>query len=356
MKGGSTMQDHLKRAAAMIGSARSLIVTAHQRPDGDAIGSLLGLAAALKDQGRKVLCYTNDPVKANFRFLPGADQVCHQLPEDLSDFDTAVILDCHEPERIGPEGRRLVQSVPRLCVLDHHLGDGLCGTVESECVQVIDTSACATGAICLDLLELLGWAVTRDVAACLYTAVMTDTGGFAYSNTSARTFEIARKLVEKGADPYEISACVFETRALSQLKMLGEALAGLETFFDGRFSLMQVGPEMFRKWGCTEADTDEFVAYARSVDGVEVAALVKEFVPGRISVSLRSKFYVNVAALAAEFGGGGHFHAAGFKTKGSSEKVIEMLLDRVASYLEAPSSTADTPVSGRIRAAGQGIC
>ncbi len=355
--GGKDLQKRLSKAAAMISSADSLLVTAHQRPDGDAVGSLLGLASALKAQGRRVLCYTNDPIKANFRFLPGSDQICHELPDDLSSIDTLVILDCHDPERIGPEGRRLVEAIGRICVLDHHLGQGLCGSVRSECVQVIETSACATGAICLGLLELLGWPVTRDVATCLYTAIMTDTGGFAYSNTSSFTFEVARKLVEKGADPYRISANVFETRALSQLKMLGEALSGLETYFGGRFSLMQVGPEMFKKWGCTESDTDEFVAYARSIDGVEIAALVKEFIPGRVSVSLRSKFFANVAALAAEFGGGGHFHAAGFKTKGSRQDVIEQLLKRVEAYLDGAQAGAGGSVqSGHIRAAGQAIC
>ncbi len=323
----------LESIASAFREATSLILSAHQRPDGDAAGSLLGLAAALREQGRDVYPYIHDPLKRDLMFLPGSSHICNELPGDISRYDLVVMLDCHESSRLGPNGDELIRHARKIAVLDHHLGEGLCSSVSVECFQFIDPQASATGSICLQLLDLLGWPVSKETATCLYAAIMTDTGGFAYSNTRAETFEMARRLVEYGADPFFVSSSMFENRPLGQLRMLGEALSGMALYCQGRFALMQLTPEMFKKWGCDDSDVGNFVSYARSVEGVEVAAILKEMEPGQISVSLRSKHYLDVATLASEFGGGGHFHAAGFRISGKREEVVAVLRERVSAYL-----------------------
>lgn len=323
----------LKKAAAFMEAGQLFILTGHERPDGDAAGSVLGLGEALSSQGREVFMFASEELSHSLSFMPGASRFRNVLPDNLSREYTLVMLDCHEARRVGEQGERLVRNASSVIILDHHLGDGFCSELSTPCVSVIDTKACASGEICLRLLKILGWEITRNIATCFYTAVITDTGGFRYSNTSSRTFEIARELVLAGADPYEISLNCFESRPLSKLKFLGLALETLEVFYNGRISLMVLTPEMFTMCGARESETDDFVSYARGIDTVEVAILIKETKPGRISVSLRSKHFVNVADLAGRFGGGGHFNAAGFKTTGDPGEVKKKVVALAGEYL-----------------------
>ncbi len=325
--------DSIKEVAEFMKRGSSFILTGHERPDGDAAGSVLGLGEALASQGKDVIMFASEALSKTLAFLPGSSRFQSVLPDNLPHGYTLVMLDCNEAERVGEQGERLVRDASSVVILDHHLGEGFCKEISKPCISLIDTRACATAEICLRLIKALNWTMTKTIATCFYTAVVTDTGGFRYSNTSSTTFDIAKELVLYGADPYEIALHCFESRPVSKLKLLGLALETLETFYNGRVSVMVLTPEMFAICGAKESETDDFVAYARGIDTVEVAILVKEIKSGRISVSLRSKHFVNVAELAGRFGGGGHFNAAGFKTTGDPIEIKERVVALAGEYL-----------------------
>ena len=330
----------LRQVADALQESETLVLTCHVRPDGDAIGSMLGLGEALEASGKQVICYCQDRPNQTLLFLPGTDKLVHQPPRPFPAGAALVVLDCSEADRIGEHGPWLVEQAERLIVLDHHLGQDMCGerpggknSGRRPCVQYINPEIFATGAICLAVVHELGWHVSPAMATNFYAAILTDTGSFRHSNTTALAFDMAAKLVEYGADPYEISDRLFERVPFRKLALLSRALRTLSLDLDGRVATLYVTPSMLEETGATIQDTDDFVRYARCIDGVEVSAFIKEPVHGQVSVSMRSRSWFNVAAVAKSFGGGGHFHAAGFRQPGSARQWRERLLEILAPVL-----------------------
>ncbi len=328
--------DRLNAVCSALEDAESLIITCHVRPDGDAIGSMLGMAAALEAAGKYVICYCQDAPPQTLGFLPGFEKIVHTIIEPFPEETSLLVLDCSEADRIGENGSRLVEAASRLIVVDHHLGQDMCGdrnkdasstrsTSESLCVQYINPDIFATGAICFAIVENMGLPVTPEIATNFYAAILTDTGSFCHSNTTALAFEMAARLVEYGADPYDISDRIFERVPFRKLSLLNLALDTLRLELSGRMAVIHVTRQMLEETQTTLRDCDDFVRYARCIDGVEVSVFIKEVSDGMVSVSLRSRSWFNVAALAKEFGGGGHFHAAGFRANGSAEEWRERL-------------------------------
>ncbi len=320
--------------ADAVEASGNFVLTCHVKPDGDALGSLLGMGLALNQSGRDTVFYTYDQVPEVLSFLPGTEDVVHDLPDPLPENTTLMVLDCGEPHRIGPEHKRLVRQARRILVLDHHLDSGGFADVHPHCISYVDHEMFAAGALVYRLLEELGWPVPKEVATNLYTAILTDTGCFRHSNTTRDAFEIAGALVERGAEPSFVAQKLYQSFPLRRLELLGLVLRTLEVRCHGQVALLQATPEMFRISRATEKDTEDFVSYARCIDTVELAAFIRESHPGQVSVSLRSKEWVNVAELARFFGGGGHFHAAGFRMAGSASDVRKALLERVEGLFE----------------------
>ncbi len=330
-------KNQLKAASELIKNGDLFIVTAHERPDGDALGSMLALGHGLKEAGKEFILYSGDELPKGLSFMPGTSMLTSNIPEKLTNDFVLVLLDCHEPERPGDMGQELFKKAASVLILDHHLGEGPCDGEERTCISIIDPSKCATAQICFELFKELSWPISKEMASCIYTAVLTDTGGFRYSNTKEDTFELAKELVSLGANPYEIALSCFETKPLTKLKLLGLALETLEVHFKGLLSIMTLTPQMFELCGSKESETDDFVSYARAIDTVEVAILIKETKPGLVSVSLRSKRFVNVAEMASHFGGGGHFNAAGFKVEGNPKEIKKQVIALAGTYLNKDS-------------------
>lgn len=326
--------DVLLRVAQVLEASDTLVLTCHVRPDGDAIGSMLGLGLALEAAGRNVIYYTRDIPAENLRFLPGTEKLVHLPPEPFPAGACLVVLDCSETDRIGEHGAYFLDHAERVVVIDHHLGQDMCGSLDSGtgindgfCVQYINPEIFATGAICFALLERLEWPVSPEIATNFYAAILTDTGCFRHSNTTVLAFSMAARLVEYGADPYRISDNLFERLPVRKIELLGRALETISVDLDGMVAMLMVTPAMLQDTGASVQDADDFVCYARCIDGVEVSAFIKEVVPGQVSVSLRSRTWFNVAEAAEIFGGGGHFHAAGFHQPGTAGYWRQRLLD-----------------------------
>jgi phosphoesterase RecJ-like protein len=336
------IEHQLQKIAEFISEYQNFLITAHQKPDGDAVGSLLALHLAMTQAGKTVIPYLADPVPKNLLFLPGSDSILHSSvlsispPPALLEEPILIILDCNELERTGLLPFFSPKSLKTIIVLDHHIAapvplSGFEDNLATEPVICIDTNIFSTAALIYRLIEILKWPVTADIATNIYTGLVTDTGSFCHSNTNAEALEMGAALVRAGANPNKISSQLFQQYPVSRHRLLALALNTIDLQCDGRVGFMHVSPEMFIQSGANEDDAHDFVGYLKSIDTVELAIFIKETSNGQSNISMRSKSYFNVAELAASFGGGGHFHAAGFRMNKPISEIKNMLLGKLSS-------------------------
>jgi len=300
-------------------NSKRVLIASHTNPDGDAVGSLVALGLSLLTLGKEAVLFNESPIPAVYRFLSGVDQVVNRLKEGCI-FDTAVVLDCGDLHRVGGAAP-IVEHIPVVINIDHHVTNTRFGHF-----QLIDPEACATAEIIYRLIFAMEIPVTLEIANAIYTGILTDTGSFRFSNTNRRAFEICEKMVSRGVDPYRIAQQVYGTYSLGRIKLLNLALDSIEISKNGKLSMMVVTQQMIRETRARAEDTDGLINYARGIKDVKVAVLIEELNHGRdgkgvgaknfsplpYHVSLRSDGSVDVAAIAAAFGGGGHSSAAGF--------------------------------------------
>lgn len=307
-------------------NSQSVLLATHVNPDGDAIGSLLAMGLAMESLKIEVKLFCQSPIPALYRFLPWSHRVC-RFPGDIKKYDTAVILDCGEFERVGDSVESLKQ-IPMIINVDHHITNTHFGNI-----NFIDQYACATCEIVYQLLLKMGIMISRPMARCLYTGILTDTGSFRFSNTNRQAFEICEELVKIGVTPYDVAKHVYGQYSLSRIKLLNLALDSLEISENGKISLMTLTQKMLEETGTQNEDIDGMINYARRIKNVKVAVLIQEYQNGqrrsgergRYHVSLRSDGTVDVAGIALSFGGGGHETAAGFCTESHLSHLKEII-------------------------------
>jgi phosphoesterase RecJ-like protein len=322
----SGLAQPLKDAAAAIGESRSIVLACHVNPDGDALGSLLGLALALIPLGKNLVCLSQDGVPDILRFLPGAEMVVQTT--DVLMFDLALVVDSGELARVGETVKPVVARARRIVDIDHHVTAGSFGDI-----RVLDAQAASTAEIVYALLQTLNVPITPDIATCLFTGVITDTGSFRFQNVTPNTLCVAAKLLEAGAPPAHISENVFENRTFAATLLLGQALSTLTQTPDGQIIWAHITAQDFRALGATDQDTEGIVNYVRGVRGAEVGILFREMETGKIRVSLRSRASVNVAEIAARFGGGGHRMASGCTFDGPLADAEQAVVSAVQTAL-----------------------
>ena len=302
------------------------LLASHLNPDGDAVGALIGLGLLLKEMGKEVTLLNPSGVPEIFGFLPESHLVAREVGPAL-DYDGLAILDSGDPERIGDLCERLGEF-PLVVNIDHHTFKEPWGDL-----SWVDVGYGAVGEMVWALAPHLPAHITPAAAQNLYTAIMTDTGSFRYANTTPRTLIAAAELVEQGADPAECARRVYLTFSPGRLELLARVLATLELEDGGRVGFLSADKAVFKETGTTPVDLDGFVDYARGVAGVEVAAVLREEGGGH-KLSLRSWGRVDVAALAARFGGGGHRLAAGMFFPGGLKEAKAAVLKEIRSLLD----------------------
>ena len=290
------------------------VLTSHARPDGDAVGSILACYQLLLALGKKVTPILSDGVPTIYRPLPFAGEIL-QTSTVGEGPDAALILECDTLQRTRLKGL----ETKFLINIDHHPS----GKPFAH-VNWIETSACAVAEMVYWLIKEARVNLTPEMASCLYTAVLTDTGSFCYESTTARTFQLAQELVGYGANPAKIAQNVYFSNPTAKMRLLGAALSNLER--EGPLAWMHVTDKQMRRSGGLEEDLEGLVNYALSIEGVEVAVFFRELPDQRYRVSLRSKGGVNVANIAGYFGGGGHECASGFSIDGPFAKAAERIL------------------------------
>ena len=295
----------------------SFVLTSHARPDGDAIGSALACCQVLRAMGKHADVVLHDAVPRIYRPLPFADQVV-QANRLNGSYEAAIILECDSLLRTrleGLEDRFLIN-------IDHHAS----GRPFAD-VNWIDPHAVATAEMVFRLGREAGVPLSPEIATCLYTALMTDTGSFMFQGTNEHTFALARELTLAGADPAHCARNIYFAHSGAKMRLLGEALRNLNQ--EGHLAWIWVTQEQMERCGAKEEDCEGLVNYALSIADAEVAVFFRELPDGRFRVSLRSKGKVNVAKLAERFGGGGHECASGCAVKGPLQAAVSEILSQL---------------------------
>ncbi len=316
----------VSQAIALIRNSHRIYLATHVRPDGDALGSLLGLALALEAGGWPVARLCQHPCPENYCFLPGAQLLSSQAPEWPADLGIAV--DCDGLKRVGSL-EPTFEALPHLIDIDHHATEQSFGEV-----RLVDPTAAATAEIVYELILALGLSITPEIAICLYAGVLTDTGRFSFSNTTPRSFAVAAELVAHGANPAQTADRIYFQRSYESVRLLGLALERLRLDQDGKIISAVLGAEDFTATGALQADTEGIIDGIRMVGGPVVAAFFTQTENGETRVSLRSNGRPDVSRVALQFGGGGHAPAAGCTLQLDPEIAREQVIAALTQALE----------------------
>jgi len=311
-----------------LSSAQSPALFTHLRPDGDAFGSLLGLAHALQDRGQTPSLHVEGGMIPMYRFLPG-NELVQDIPDQLSEkADVFVVLDTSTRERVGKKTATWKQPVD--LVIDHHVSNPGFGIL-----NLIVPEIPATAGVLFRLFEMAGWKISPATATCLYVGLSTDTGSFRYRGTDAQTLRIAASLVELGADPSDIAKHCYLSVTPERYQLKKLTVETLSIKDNKKSGFLTILPDFYNKSGAKSEDTEGIIEEVTSIQGLEVASLFEFGSGGSLRVSLRSKGKVDVNAIASTFGGGGHRAAAGIRFAKDGEKNRDLVLTAISQAISA---------------------
>jgi bifunctional oligoribonuclease and PAP phosphatase NrnA len=317
-------QTELRKIVDALRANERFIVTTHENPDGDALGSLVAMTLALRGLGKDAIMYLfgDVPLPNEYRFMQ-LDDLQRRLPDDLGE-RVLVAVDAANERRLGMDYVPLLGAVPLTVDIDHHHDNSRFGDL-----NLIVPDASSTGEILRDVLGALGAELTPEIAEALYIAIVTDTGRFQYANTTARALRLAAELVEAGADVHRVFQGVYESVAFAKLKLVARALDHARMMEGGRLVVSHLDKADFAEAGAEEPFSEGIIDYLRAVEGAEMAALIREppTVNGPLRrISLRTtEEGLDVSAIARKCGGGGHKQAAGFPSEGSVEEITDFI-------------------------------
>lgn len=310
-----------------IKESNRIAITFHESPDGDSLGSALALMQGLNKLNKEVYILSKEKAPESFSFLPCSEEIDGLKHEVINETQCVIVLDCGDVKRINAnldfENRKYT-----LINIDHHMSNELYADL-----NYVDTNAAAVSEIVYQMLKIIGINITKDMAVCLYTSLITDTGAFKYSSTTSVTHAIAGDLVNTGIDFSEIHRIIYENKNFERIKFFGKAIEKMELVGD-KICVITITKDMLLQNGnAKDIDTSDIIAFAMQIDTVEVALLIKETEAG-IKASLRSKSKVDVRKIAEKFGGGGHIKASGLAMSDKTvEEARELIINEVENLL-----------------------
>jgi len=313
----------IKEIAEKIKKSKKIAITSHLRPDGDSICTSIALSLMFEQLGKEVDLINKDNTPVPFNNFPLSKRIkIGQIKGE--DYDLIILLECADVSRSGQE----YIDKNFLINIDHHHSNNYYANL-----NWVEPKLSAVGEMAFYLGEELEIKFTPEIATYLYAAIASDTGSFQFSNTTAEALEICSKLIRMGANPTEINEILFAQNPPEKIKLLGQVLSTLELSYNGKIAYIT----MFRKYledlNIKELDTEDITTLVRSIRGVEIVVFFKQTGDSKYRVSLRSKGRINAASLAERFGGGGHFHAAGFSISGEYENVVENVISKVIDFI-----------------------
>lgn len=319
----------IQRFFEALDKAENVLLGTHLNPDGDALGSALAVAHYLKEIGvdHEVLCH--HPAPYNLQFLPGAEKI-RQTPR-RKDFDVGIVVDLSSMDRLG-HIQKYFNHCQTLIIVDHHLTEDPPGDI-----CLIDSKAPATALILAKLFKSYqkNFIFTKEFSTCLLTGIVTDTGGFKWSNTTAESLELSAELMQTGGDLFQINQEVYHNRPLSSVRLLGKTLQIMKTSGSQNLAWASLSQNIFYETGSSEEHTDGLVNELLGIEKIQIAAILRESEDELIRVSLRSKGNYDVAAIASQFGGGGHKNAAGCTFRIALQEAEKILIQTLEKCLES---------------------
>lgn len=330
----SHIEKPIQLITKLINKANSFIITTHVNPDGDAIGSVCAVYLLLKQLKKNVKIINVSPTPKNLSFLPSADRIKVYQPElhdeDIRKADVIFCLDFNTPKRITDMESAVRFSDATKIMVDHHTNPE-----DFYSAAIHDVDATSTGELIYKLIRTSFYEyLNADISTNIYSALMTDSGNFRFPRVNAETHYIVADLLNHGVDHVKVYESIFNTSSVNRMNFLGEALASLKLYHDGKFCVMALSREMYRNHSCTDDDTEGFVHHALSIDGVVCGLLIREQESGEIKFSFRSKSDVPASKMAEHFGGGGHFNAAGARVRtGTLAERINEAIEVAGKYL-----------------------
>ena len=322
------------QVGGLIDAHQEMLILGHKDADGDTLGCSLAFAEALRTMGKRVWVIIPPPVPQMYDWLPGYDQIVERPPAD-ADPQLVLFFDAGNMERSGTAVRHIAAHAT-IVNIDHHLTNAMFGDL-----NLIDPKAAAVGEMVIDMLDSYGYEITPTIATNLYTAIMTDTGGFRHENTTAEALEHAARLARLGADPGQIASMVYKSRPLTTLKLNALSLAEMRVEADGRLVWSKVTRRMLKEAGAVMAESEGIIDNLNSIGGLDLAILFKEVNDRMTKISVRSRGAVDAAALTAEFGGGGHLRAAGAEIAEPMEKAVELVVAAAHAALESTAGGSE---------------
>ncbi len=303
-----------------------ILITAHRSPDGDSIGSQLGLAGFLDKRHIPFMIVNQGEIPDKYHFLPGIKMIrdISEIEPVEKPFDTAVVIECSNLERIG-DVRRLIDDKTVIINIDHHQDN-----VSFGGINFTDTNAAAAGEMIFDILRQVPAKFDAAMATNLYAAILTDTGRFHYSSTTPYCLQVAAELLSFGADPVEITERIYYNLRPQVVRLTGMAVASMELMLEGRLCVLTIDRAMMKATDAGDGDTEGIVNYSMYSKGVDVGVLFTEVENNRTKVSLRSQNDIDVAVIAAHYGGGGHLNASGCII----ELPLERAKERIVTYIK----------------------
>jgi phosphoesterase RecJ-like protein len=313
--------------------AERFTLVTHIQPDGDALGSQVGLARFLHGQGKSVRIVNQDPAPELLRFIedpahPAEIYAPERHDALLRDSPWVVLLDNSAPDRLGSMEPIMRAVAARVLCIDHHPSRGT-----PWAVQILDERSCATAVMVYELACAAGWVPDGLAAEAIYVGLSTDTGFFRFNSTSARAHEVAADLLRRGVDPARVYQAIYERNSLAYTRLLGHALTDVRLVGGGAIATVTITRELIERLDADAVDVSEITTALLAMDGITVALLFRELADGRVKVSLRSKGAFDVHRLAAEFGGGGHRNASGIVMEGELGAVVCSVTERTAGRL-----------------------
>lgn len=314
----------MNRIVSTLLESNKIGISFHTSPDGDSIGSSLALMQGLLKINKEVYILCDDKVPDVYSFLPFIGSINNASNRVKDGTDCVIILDCGSFDRISVDLKSSSQKYT-LINIDHHLTNQFYGDI-----NLVDTHASAVGELVYELLEALSVSIDENIGLCIYTSIVTDTGGFKYSNTTPQTHNIIGEIIKTGINFSEIHRLIFENKKYDRVKLYGSVINSMYLASDGKICVMKLTSEMLNSFANKASDTSDIISIGMEIDTVEVAILLKEVSEG-IKVSLRSKSTVDVREIAEVFGGGGHTRASGLsidKSLDEAEKIILNIIEK----------------------------
>lgn len=321
----------LSQVVELIENKHSFAITTHVRPDGDGVGSSLGLCWLLRSLGKEAEVVLRDPVPVSYLTLPGASEI-KQVGEVNGKYDAVFVIECSDLARPGINGLESQVTVN----IDHHSTSEHFGTI-----NWIDQTASAVGEMIYNLCKAIGGRISKEIAECIYLAIVSDTGSFHFSNTTDRTLKVASELIKVGVKPAEVSEVIYNSYPWSRIELLRQVLETVRRDESGKIAVMRQTLAMAENAEAVDGDNNGFVNIPLAAKDVEAVVYMREVKADEYRVSLRSKGDINVARVAEKFGGGGHRNAAGLRVEGDWKKLETEIIKALAEAIEKVSDGAE---------------